>query len=339
MHTAIKTLLISLLIGLSFGLYLFFTYDHTPLRIFSSVLSAVSIGSLMLLVIGFRQYLTIITPNQTLKVIIIIALLTAAALLGTEITLLLRSLLSHERYQVFNGGSIYILNILIVMVTGIPIYISEEWKTMLNTRLLNQQYRVLQLEQQQTVFELELLRAKINPHFLYNVHNTIAGLISKDPAKAEELILLLSKFFRFSLNKGSATFHSITDELDIVKTYLHMQQIRFEDRMSYTITADPAVLHWQIPSFILQPIVENAVKHGIEPSAERGSVSVTVKCDEQNVSITIADSGPEFPDEPGTGHGLQMVMSKLRLLYSANFKMELNNHPQKYVHLSFPGRN
>jgi two-component system LytT family sensor kinase len=339
MHTAIKTLLISLLIGLSFGLYLFFTYDHTPLRIFSSVLSAVSIGSLMLLVISFRHYLTIVTAHQTLKVIIIIALLAVAALLGTEITLLLRSLLSHEQYEFFTGGSVYILNILIVMVTGIPIYISEEWKTMLNTRLLNQQYRVLQLEQQQAVFELELLRAKINPHFLYNVHNTVAGLISKDPSKAEELVLLLSKFFRFSLNKNSATFHSITDELDIIKTYLHMQQIRFEDRMSYTIRAEPAVLDLQIPSFILQPIIENAVKHGIEPSAENGSVSVALTADERNISIIIADSGPAFPDKPGTGHGLQMVMSKLRLLYSDDFKMELNNHPQKYVHLILPRRN
>ncbi len=195
------------------------------------------------------------------------------------------------------------------------------------------------MQQQQTVYELELLRAKINPHFLYNVHNAVAGLISKDPAKAEELILLLSKFFRFSLNKNSVTFHSVTDELDIIKTYLHMQQIRFEDRMSYTITADPSVLHLQIPSFILQPIIENAVKHGIEPSAESGCVSLAITADEQKISITIADSGPGFPDEPGTGNGLQMVMGKLRLLYSDDFKMELNNHPQKYVHLILPRRN
>jgi LytS/YehU family sensor histidine kinase len=205
--------------------------------------------------------------------------------------------------------------------------------------MLNQQYRVLQLEQQQTVVELELLRAKINPHFLYNVHNTIAGLISKDPSKAEELVLLLSKFFRFTLNKNSATFHSITDELDIIKTYLHMQQIRFENRMIYTINADPEVLNLQIPSFILQPIIENAVKHGIEPSAENGCVEVNIRLDEGNISITIADSGPKFPEKPGTGQGLQMVMSKLKLLYADDFKMELNNIPQKYVHLTIPRRN
>src|ERR1700754_3924375 len=106
MRTAIKTLLISFLIGLSFGLYLFFTYDHTPLRVFSSVLSAVSIGSLMLLVISFRHYLTIVTPHQTLKIIIIIGLLAAAALLGTEITLLMGSFLSREKFQIFGGGSV-----------------------------------------------------------------------------------------------------------------------------------------------------------------------------------------------------------------------------------------
>jgi LytS/YehU family sensor histidine kinase len=228
---------------------------------------------------------------------------------------------------------------LIALVTGIPIYVSEEWKNMLNSRISAQQYRVLQLEQQQTVFELELLRAKINPHFLYNMHNTIAGLISKDPSKAEELVVLLSKFFRFTLNKNSATFHSVTDELDIITTYLHMQQIRYENRMVYTIHADPKVLHLKIPSFILQPIVENAVKHGIETSAASGFIDVNIALDEKNMVITIADSGPHFPDTPGTGLGLQMVMNKLKLLYADDFTIEMNNLPKKYVRLTIPGSN
>ncbi|QNK63621.1 histidine kinase [Pedobacter sp. PAMC26386] len=340
MHSIIKTLLISILIGLAFGIYLYFNYDHKPARIFTSVLSCVSIGSLMMLSINYRHYFTMITGYQSLKAMIMIGLLIIAALLGSEFTFMLSSLLlPGHQYQLFNGGNIYILNLLIVLVTGIPIYVSEEWKNILQSRISGQQYRLLQLEQQQTVFELELLRAKINPHFLYNVHNTIAGLISKDPHKAEELVVLLSKFFRFTLKKNSPDFHTVSDELEIVTTYLHMQHIRYDDRLSYTIDTDPNVLNLQIPSFVLQPLVENAVKHGIETSSAPGFIVIKIALNAQNITIRIADSGAEFPDKPVTGMGLQIVMNKLRLLYAADFKMEFNNISEKYVQLTLPKRN
>ncbi len=332
--------MICVVIGLAFGTYLYFNYDPRPVRILLSILSSVIIGSLMMLSIYFRNYFTAITNFQALKVVIMIGLLITAALAGSEATSFLQSKLwSAQQFQLFNGGSIYILNILIVLVTGIPIYISEEWRELLSFRISSQQYRVLQLEQQQTMMELELFRAKINPHFLYNVHNTIAGLISKDPQKAEELVLLLSRFFRFTLNKNSATFHSLTDELDIIETYLHMQQIRYEERMSYTIEADPSALNLQIPSFILQPIVENAVKHGIETCAADGAVEVKILLIEGKMVITIADTGPAFPNIPGSGVGLQMVMNKLRLLYADDYHIEFNNFPEKYVQLTIPGKN
>lgn len=340
MRSVIKILLLCIVIGFAFGSYFYFTFDHRPARILMNVLSSCCIGSLMMLAIYQRHYFTMASSHQSIKVIIMISLLVAAALLGSEITFFLQSLLlPGEKYQAFSGGSIYILNILVVLVIGIPFYISEEWKSTLNSRILSQQYRVLQLEQQQTAFELELLRAKINPHFLYNMHNTIAALISKDPQKAEELVMLLSKFFRFTLNKNSATFHTINDELDIITTYLHMQQIRYGNRMTYTIDADPKALHMEIPSFILQPIVENAVKHGIESSAANGFIAIKIILDKKDILITIADSGPAFPDQPGSGLGLQMVMNKLKLLYADDYKIELNNIPKKYVRLAIPGRN
>ncbi|GLU51353.1 hypothetical protein Dfri01_08140 [Dyadobacter frigoris] len=340
MHPALKTLLICLLIGFAFGMYLYFTYDQRPERIAISVLSTSCIGSLMMLVITYRNFFTMVTSVQSFKMIIMISLLILAALAGSEIMFFVQSILWKDgKYQWFGGGNIYVLNILIVLVTGIPIYVSEEWKSLLNSQILNQQYRVLELEQQKTAFELELLRAKVNPHFLYNVHNTIAGLISKDPAKAEEMVLLLSKFFRFTLNKNSATFHLVTDEIAIIRTYLDMQKIRFGERMNYKINVDPDALSLQIPSFILQPIVENAVKHGIEKRAENGFVKVEIELDENTMLITISDSGPELSATPGSGMGLQMVRSKLGLLYPGNFTMELNNKPEKYVRITIPKRN
>jgi len=338
MHPAIKTVLICVLIGLAFGVFFFFAYDHRPVRIAINVISTVTIGSMMMGVIHFRFYLTRRLRQDSARILVMIAALTATAVAGTELILVLQSFLpSGERYRPFSGGSIYFLNVLIVLVTGIPIYVSEESKSRLAMRIADQQYRLLQLEQQQTAAELQLLRAKINPHFLYNVHNTIAGLISGDPSKAEQLVLLLSGFFRLTLGKDSSGFHSVRDELEIADTWLRMQHIRFGDRMKYTIDADPELLDLPMPSFLLQPLIENAVKHGIEPATDSGWVEIRIVSGQSGLVVRIADSGAAFPEYPGSGHGLNMVLTKLKLLYGDNYTFELNNNP-KYVHLVIPAR-
>ena len=318
-HLALKTILISICIGLAFGTWLYFTYDHRPARILISILTSCIMGSLMMTLIHYRHWFTLITPQPTGKIIMMIVLLSIAALFGTWLINQLRSWIWQET---INNSDSYILNILILLVTGIPIYVGESSKST--------------LQQQNTISELELIRARINPHFLYNMHNTIAGLISKDPAKAETLILLLSKFFRFTLHKDSAGFHSIADETTIITTYLQMQQIRFEDKMQYTITVSPDTWSLKIPSFILQPLVENAVKYGIETTGIAGIITVNIISSDHHLAITITDPGPPFPDHPGTGHGLAMVIQKLNLLYQDNYTLELKNTPEKYVRITLP---
>jgi len=339
MHPALKTVLVCILIGLAFGVFTFFAYDAHIGRIVDSVISIVTIGSLMMLSIHFRFYLTRYFRRESARMVAVIVVLIVVALVGTETSLIISCLLpTGTSYSLFSAGRIYVLNILIVLVTGIPIYVSEESKSRLTSRIADQQYRLLQLEQQRTEAELQLLRAKINPHFLYNVHNTIAGLIPNDPSKAEQLVLLLSGFFRLTLDKDSTGVHAVRDELEIAHTWLRMQNIRFGDRMSYTIHADPGLLDRPIPSFLLQPLIENAVKHGIEPSTDSGWIEVQIVSEQSDILIRVADSGAAFPERPGAGHGLQLVISKLRLLYGENFTFELNNNP-KYVHLLIPGRN
>lgn len=293
----------------------------------------------MTLAIYFRNYFTDLTSFQYAKVLLVIGLLIMAALIGSELTLFLNSTFFNSAYVFMGARDVYILNILIALVTGIPMYISEEWRDTLNSRVLTQQLKLLQMQQQNTTFELELLRAKINPHFLYNVHNTIAGLIAKDPQKAERMVLLLSKFFRFTLSKSSATYHSIIDEIDIIKTYLELQSIRYETRLSYDIHADGTILNLQMPSFILQPLVENAIKHGIEKISGKGSITVDIKLLDQKINIKVADTGADFPEFPGTGTGLQTVYNKLRLLYNDNFSINFSHSPEKHVELIFPKGN
>jgi two-component system LytT family sensor kinase len=337
MNLTVKTLLASLLIGFSFGTYLYFWYDPHWQRIATSVLSALIIGTLMMTCIDQRRYFIWITPIQSLKVLILMVLLCVAALIGTELTRWLQVMLRPPaQFEWLKGGDIYVLNILIVLVTGIPIYVSEEAKESLNTQLLTQQYRLLRLEKQQADADLELLRAKINPHFLYNVHNTIAGLITTDPIKAEQMILLLSKFFRSTLTKNSTGFHPIHEELDLVKTYLQLQKIRYEDRLKYELDISPELEFYQIPSFILQPLIENAVKHGIEKSTLAGLITVKINIEDQQLVLVVGDSGPDFAEVPGTGHGLSIIMNKLKLLYGKSYSLELINKPKKHVRITIP---
>ena len=322
---AIKVFVLSICIGLAFGLYLYFIVDHRSSRIVNSVLSSCTIGSLMMLCIYLRKYLDYLTRVQYLKVILMLLLLMLAAVAGSELTLLIQSFIFDTPYIFFKGGNMYILNIIIVFVAGIPIYVNEEWKNAVTSQLVQQQYQVLKLEQQNTLFELELLRAKINPHFLYNVHNSIVGLISKDPAKAETMVLLLSKFFRFTLTKDSATFHSISEELEIVKTYLDLQRIRYEDRLQYEVTFDSVPSNLQIPSYILQPLVENSIKHGIEKISQPGLIQIDISMNKEHVVIRVFDNGPAFSNLAGSGVGLQIVNNKLQLLYKGKFEIEFIN--------------
>lgn len=336
MWKAFQVITVSFVIGLAFGIYFYFTYDHHISRIITSIVSSTVIGSIMMPAIYFRHYFIEMAGSPNYKIVIMLVLLIVAALIGSELTFFFNRLYDGRQYVMLQGKDVYILNIIIVLVVGIPIYVNEETKELTNLRVLNQQFRLLQLEQQHTIFELELLRAKINPHFLYNVHNSIAGLISKDPEKAEKMVLLLSKFFRFTLSKSSATYHSITDEIDIIKTYLELQSIRYEERLDYHIYAEDHVINLQMPSFILQPLVENAIKHGIEKISGKGSVTVTITQSKAMVRILVADSGADFSLLPGGGTGLQMVKNKLRLLYKDNFQMNFSNAPQKHVEIIFP---
>lgn len=336
---AVTVIVVCTLIGLCFGTYLYFSIDQQFSRILTSILSSLCIGSLMMLAIYHRHYIISFTTSAYLKVIIMILLLTLAALSGSALTVFLKGVIYPMPFSLFDSTATYVLNILISLVTGIPLYVSEESKENLHSRVLTQQVKLLQLEQQNTLFELELLRAKVNPHFLYNVHNSIAGLIATDPLKAEQMVLLLSKFFKFTLSKGSATYHSIGDEIDIIKTYLDLQSIRYEQRLSYQLQVAPEILNLQMPSFILQPIVENAIKHGIERIAHKGYISVTIQLEGADIKIKIADNGPDFPEIPGTGIGLQTVNNKLRLLYKENYKLNITKLPAKYVEFIFPKAN
>jgi LytS/YehU family sensor histidine kinase len=288
----------------------------------------------MMLFIYQRHMVMRSIQPEWIRLLLMMALLVVAAVVGTELTLWLRAtFLYNQAYNFLSNSNIYFLNIIIVFVTGIPIYQQEVWKEHTNTKIQKQQFEMLQLEQLKTQSELEMLRAKVNPHFLYNVHNAIAGLIYTAPQQAEQMVLLLSKFFRFTLNKSSNTFNTVQEEIEIIQTYLQLQQIRFGHRLQTSLHIAKDCESERVPSFILQPLVENALEYSVEQVPGEGKIEVRIFKEDNWLVLQVEDAGPDFEEPVTYGFGLKGILDKLNLLYQDNYTFTLHHKPQKYVQI------
>lgn len=205
-------------------------------------------------------------------------------------------------------------------------------------QILSTQLELANLQQMAelaTKAELKALRAQINPHFLFNSLNTIISLCRTDADEARHLIIELSDFFRRSLN-STRDFVSIQEELELVDSYLTLEKARFGQRLSIVKNVDPECLDIQIPSFTLQPLVENAVKHGLLSRDSGGTISITAKKINDHVQITIADDGQGIPDHllnkvftygfgKGTGVGLSNVNERLKTIYGSQYALQIKS--------------
>lgn len=204
-------------------------------------------------------------------------------------------------------------------------------------KLKENEYQLAKLHELKTRAELETLQSKINPHFLYNSLNSIASLIHQDADKAEEMVLKLSKLFRYSINTSDENFATIATETDIVKNYLEIEKIRLGDRLDVSIKVEEQLYEVKIPRFLLQPLVENAIKHGISRVATEGKISIEIKTlPDEHIEITVTDNGPEFPAVLEPGYGMQSTFDKLKLLYGDDHVLNILSAPHKGIQIIIP---
>lgn len=164
--------------------------------------------------------------------------------------------------------------------------------------------------------ELNLLKSQINPHFLFNSLNSACSLTIYNPPKAHEMIIELSDFLRYSLANGNNRFTRLIDDISNIKRYLEIEKIRFGDKLKFEFKIDEACQEMLIPGMMLQPLFENAVKHGVYESAE----PVTVCCSGRKLGsfteIIISNSfDSNAPARQGTGTGLKNIRERLNLIY------------------------
>jgi signal transduction histidine kinase len=182
--------------------------------------------------------------------------------------------------------------------------------------------------EQLTRSELQALRAQVRPHFLFNAMNTIASFVHDDPSRAEEMVVRLSALLRRSLEHDGSLEVTLREDLEVLSAYVDIEQARFEDRLAVDWRLHPGALDALVPPLLLQPLVENAVRHGISPRDAPGTVTITARPEGSWLRLVVADDGVGLPPgRPRTGIGLANARARLAQMYGAEHRFSVEPQP------------
>ncbi|WP_174279207.1 sensor histidine kinase [Sphingomonas bacterium] len=183
------------------------------------------------------------------------------------------------------------------------------------------------LETQASSAQLAMLRYQLNPHFLFNTLNSISTLVLlKQTERANAMLSRLSSFLRYTLANEPTAHVTVAQEVETLKLYLEIEKMRFEDRLRPRFDIDPAAEHARLPSLLLQPLVENAIKYAVTPQEEGAEICVTAQVEGERVRIAVADTGPgtpgcALPISRSTGVGLANIRDRLAQAYGPDQRL------------------
>lgn len=188
----------------------------------------------------------------------------------------------------------------------------------------------LELEKHLTEARLQSLLRQLKPHFLFNTLNGIASLMHTDVNAADKMLVRLSELLRLTMHHPGQPLTKLRDEIAFIEKYLEIERIRFRDRLTARVDADAAVIEAEVPSLILQPLVENAIRHGIEPRPGPGRVEIGARREGARLLLTVRDNGAGQPPGGFTreGIGVANTRARLRELYGDHHEFEMRNHPE-----------
>lgn len=193
--------------------------------------------------------------------------------------------------------------------------------------------QLLKLEDQASSAQLAMLRYQLNPHFLFNTLNSISTLVLlKQTDRANAMLSRLSSFLRYTLINEPTAMVPLAQEVETLKLYLEIEKMRFEDRLRPSFDIDPAVENAHLPSLLLQPLVENAIKYAVTPKEDGAEISISAQPAGENVRITVSDTGPglnQAPPSPhhSTGVGLVNIRDRLSQAFGEQQSFETRSIP------------
>ncbi len=212
---------------------------------------------------------------------------------------------------------LFLLGALLYAATVVVHYLVLELEASRDAEAAVLRYRVLAREA-----ELRAFKAQVDPHFLFNSLNAVASLCGSRPADAREMAQRLAEFFRLMLRVGSLDRITLGEEIDLVTRYLAIEKVRFGDRLTTHIVVDDAASQCQVPPLLLQPLVENAVRHGIASVVEGGTIDITASLHDGSLRISIDNpADPDRVDSRGEGIGLQNAAGRLSAVSDGRARM------------------
>jgi sensor histidine kinase YesM len=208
-------------------------------------------------------------------------------------------------------------------VMGSGFFYLRERNLALATEVQLRENRRLEAEKRGVEAQLRMLQAQVEPHFLFNSLANVAALIEADPALAGRLLEALIRYLRASLARTRAEGGTLGDEVDLLTAYLDVLKIRMGERLDYAFEIAPELLAGAFPPMLLQPLVENAIRHGLETKVAGGRVTVAAARQGDGLRITVSDDGLGLGETPGAGLGLANIRARLAALYGPAASLEL----------------
>ncbi|XHS76372.1 sensor histidine kinase [Burkholderiaceae bacterium UC74_6] len=190
--------------------------------------------------------------------------------------------------------------------------------------------QLAQAQAQAAEHQLQLLQAQLEPHMLFNTLANLRVLIRQDPQRAQGMLDQLISFLRATLQASRSGSHSLSDEFARLNDYLALMQVRMQDRLRPRLELPPELAEAQIPPLLLQPLVENAIKHGLEPQVEGGELIVSARSEGDGLVLEVRDTGAGLSTVPseGTHFGLHQIRERLATRYGADAQFTLTAHPE-----------
>jgi two-component system, LytTR family, sensor kinase len=196
----------------------------------------------------------------------------------------------------------------------------------------DRELRATQLESQLVKAHLQSLKSQLQPHFLFNTMHSISALMLTDVPAADRMITRLADLLRMNLESAGTQITTLHRELEFVNCYLEIERVRFEERLTVVYAIAPETLDAQVPLLLLQPLIDNAVKHGISHMTSGGEVRISSLISNGDLKLEVRDNGPGFSmtgsKDRGCGLGLKVTRQRLEKLYGENQSLELASHPE-----------
>lgn len=208
-------------------------------------------------------------------------------------------------------------------------FFGTEWEQKkVDEIMAREKLKVVSSEKQLMQAQMRMLQAQIEPHFLFNTLANVQSLIDISPAMAKQMLGLFNDYLRASLARTRDAQATVRQELDLLRAYLGILQIRMADRLSFDIDCPDSLLEQALPPMLLQPLVENAVRHGLEPKVEGGTVRIRLALQDGQLIAEVSDDGLGLPAQVhGQGVGLANVRARLATLYGGQARLVLHAQP------------